>query len=125
VNKYEKLVNEYGSFGDYLDKTDIVCKSLQNKEIYLSAEGLVFPCCWTAGRLYKSYHKIGQDQMWKFIDDIKNINAHHTPIRQIIDGNFFKKIEKSWYLSSCENGKLEVCAQKCGKGFDAFGDQWK
>lgn len=125
VNDYEDVIAKYGSFNEYLDQTDIKCKSLQNKEIYISAEGLIFPCCWTAGRLYKTYHKIGQDQMWKFIDDIKNINALYTPLRNIIDGDFFKRIEKSWYIPSCNQGRAEVCAQKCGTGFDPFGDQWK
>lgn len=125
VNQYEKVLESYGTFDRYLDSTDIFCKSLENKEIYISAEGLVFPCCWTAGKLYKAYHKIGQDQIWKFIDDVKNIDAHETPIRNIIDGNFFKTIENSWYIPTCSQGKAEVCAQKCGKGFDAFGDQWR
>jgi len=125
VNAYEDLIEKYGSFNNYLDQTDIVCKSIKNKEIYISAEGLIFPCCWTAGRLYKTYHRIGQDQIWKFIDDLKNINALETPIRDIIEGDFFKRIEKSWFIPSCELGRAEICAQKCGKGFDAFGDQWK
>jgi len=125
VNSYDNVVSEHGTFDEYLDKTIIQCKSLKNKEIFVSAEGLIFPCCWTAGRLYKSYHKIGQDQIWKFIDDINNINGLKLPLREIIDGNFFKKIENSWNISSCSRGKAKVCAQKCGVGFDAFGDQWK
>ena len=63
--------------------------------------------------------------MWSYIDDIKNINALYTPLRKIIDGNFFKNIEKSWGLASCSQGKSKVCAEKCGIGFDVFGDQWK
>ena len=125
VNDYEKLINKHGDFNSYLDATDIICKSLKTKEIYISAEGLVTPCCWTAGKLYKAYESIGQNQMWSYIDDIKNINALHTPLRKIIDGNFFNKIEQSWNLPSCSQGKSKVCAEKCGTGFDAFGDQWR
>lgn len=125
VNKYEELIDEFGTFSNYLDSTDIKCKSIQKKEIYVSAEGLVTPCCWTAGRLYKTYHYIGQDQMWKFIDDVNNINALHKPLRDIVEGDFFKKIEQSWYIPTCSQGKSEVCAQKCGTGFDPFADQWK
>ena len=75
VNEYDRLVETHGSFQEYLDTTEINCKSLKTKEIYISAEGLVTPCCWTAGRLRKSYQKPGTDQMWSFIEDIKNINA--------------------------------------------------
>jgi MoaA/NifB/PqqE/SkfB family radical SAM enzyme len=125
VNTYDDLITKFGSFQNYLDNTVISCKSILNKEIYISAEGLIFPCCWTAGRLYKTYQKIGEDQIWNFIEDLEKINAKNVPLRKIIDGDFFKKIEKSWSLSSCKEGKAEICAQKCGNGFDAYGDQWK
>ena len=125
VNDYEKLIEKHGDFNSYLNETIIKCKSLQTKEIYISAEGLVFPCCWTAGRLYKSYEEIGQNQMWSYINELNDINALNNPIRKIIDGDFFKKIEKSWNLPSCSEGKSKVCAEKCGTEFDAFGDQWK
>ena len=125
VNRYDKLIKSHGTFQEYLDKTKIKCKSIDTKEIYISAEGLVTPCCWTAGNLYKVYEKIGQNQIWSYIDDIKNINALYQPLNEIIEGNFFKKLEQSWNLPSCSQGKSQVCSEKCGTGFDAFGDQWK
>ena len=124
VNKYDRLVKTHGSFQEYLDQTPIKCKSLITNEIYISAEGLVTPCCWTHGRFYKAYQKIGENQIWSFVDDVKNINALHTPLRDIIEGGFFKKLEASWNLPSCSDGKSVVCAEKCGSGFDAFRDQW-
>ena len=125
VNEYDKLVKRHGSFQDYLDRTKIKCKSLDNNEIYISAEGLVTPCCWTAGRFYKAYQEIGENQIWSYFDDLKDINALHTPLRYIIEGGFFKKLQKSWNLPSCADGKSIVCAEKCGTEFHAFGDQWK
>ena len=119
------MIKSHGTFQEYLDKTKIKCKSIDTKEIYISAEGLVTPCCWTAGNLYKVYEKIGQNQIWSYIDDVKNINVLYKPLNEIIEGNFFKKIEQSWNMSSCTQGKSKVCAEKCGTGFDAFGDQWK
>ena len=53
VNSYDKLIKSHGSFEEYLDQTKIKCKSLITNEIYISAEGLVTPCCWTHGRFYK------------------------------------------------------------------------
>ena len=125
VNKYNRLVKTHGSFQEYLDQTSIKCKSLITNEIYISAEGLVTPCCWTHGKFYKSYQEIGQNQIWSYIDDIKKINALHTPLRDIIEGGFFKNLEASWNLPSCADGKSTVCAEKCGSGFDAFQDQWQ
>jgi len=125
VNEYDKLIKQYGTFEDYLDTTDIKCKSIGAREIYISAEGIVTPCCWTAGKLYKAYEQIGQNQIWSYIDDIKNNNALYKPLNEIIEGDFFKKIEQSWNITSCSQGKSKVCAEKCGSGFDAFGDQWR
>ena len=125
VNTYDKLVESHGTFQKYLDQTKIKCKSLITNEIYISAEGLVTPCCWTAGKLYKAYEEIGKNQIWSYFDDLKDINALHTPLRDIIEGGFFKKLQKSWNISSCADGKPKVCAEKCGTGFDAFSDQWK
>ena len=126
VNNYENLIKQHGSFEKYLDDTTINCKSLSTKEIYISAEGLVTPCCWTAGKLYKTYEQLGQNQIWSYLDnDLNTINALQRPLREIVNGNFFLNIEKSWNLSSCSVGKSKVCAEKCGSGFDAFGDQWK
>ena len=124
VNEYDKLIKQHGTFQDYLDTTKIECKSLKKREIYISAEGLVTPCCWTAGKLHKVYREQSK-QIWSYIDDIKNINAFHKPLNEIIEGDFFKKIEQSWNITSCSRGKSKVCAEKCGSGFDAFGDQWK
>ena len=125
VIDYDKLIKRHGSFQDYLDRTKIKCKSLDNNEIYISAEGLVTPCCWTAGKFYKAYEEIGENQIWSYFDDLKDINALHTPLRDIIDGGFFEKIQKSWNISSCADGKSIVCAEKCGTEIHAFGDQWK
>jgi len=126
VNDYEKLIDMHGNFSSYLDATKIKCKSVDNKEIYISAEGLIFPCCWTAGRIYKSYEKIGENQMWSFLNnDLNSINALKLPLREIIEGDFFQNIKQSWSMISCSHGKSKVCAEKCGSGFDAFGDQWR
>jgi MoaA/NifB/PqqE/SkfB family radical SAM enzyme len=124
VNDYEKLLEKYGNFDNYLDSTDIRCKSLMNNEIYISAEGLVTPCCWTAGRFYKPYQKLGTDQIYKFVDTIDSINCKILPLRDIIDGHFFKNLEDSWLIPTCEQGKSKICAQKCGEEFDPFSAQW-
>jgi len=55
LKKESYIVNKYGSMINYLDQVEIDCKVLKNKELYISAEGLVLPCCWLAGQLYKWY----------------------------------------------------------------------
>jgi hypothetical protein len=105
---------------NYLDVAEIEPKCIKKKEIYISAEGYVFPCCWTAGQMYKWWQKPGEAQIWEHINQ-HNINAKGTPIEDIVN-KFFNSIEKAW-----EQGpnRLKVCALKCNKAFDPFSAQWQ
>lgn len=125
VNEYDLLIERHGSFDKYLDQTEINCKSLQANEIYISAEGLVTPCCWTASRFYKMYERIGENQIYKFVNDMKKINILHTPMRAIVEGDFFQNLSASWNIKSCKKGKAKICAEKCGIGYTAFKDQYE
>ena len=57
TKKIDSLVEKHGSMDNYLDKCKINCKVAQEGNIYISAEGLLMPCCWTASRMYKWWHK--------------------------------------------------------------------
>ena len=122
--KEKDIVAEHGSMDLYYDVTPIKCKAIDKSEIYVSAEGHVFPCCWTAGQQYKWYWKPREAPIWKLIGDPKNISLRNHSLRDIIEGPVFKAIEDSWSCSSVKNGKLKVCANKCGIGFDAFSEQY-
>ena len=63
--------------------------------------------------------------IWKLIEDPNNISLRHHSLQDIVEGPFFKAIEDSWSCSSIKDGKLKVCANKCGIGFDAFKAQWE
>ena len=41
----------------YYDAAPIVCKVKKENSLFITAEGLALPCCWTAGRMYKWWHK--------------------------------------------------------------------
>ena len=64
------------------------------------------------------------DNNFKLIGDPDNISLRKHTLNEIVDGPFFKAIEDSWSCSSVKNGKLKVCANKCGIGFDAFSEQY-
>ena len=108
----------------YYDKTPISCKAIEQSEIFFTAEGHVFPCCWTAGQQYKWYWRPREAPIWKLIGDPDNISLRKHTLNEIVDGPFFKAIEDSWSCSSVKNGKLKVCSNKCGLGFDAFSEQY-
>ena len=117
----------FGSMGDYFNKTDISCRAQVEKSIYISSEGLVFPCCWTAGQMYPWYQKPNSTQISKIIDQLPDgkdhINLKARTLQEILESPFFtNQIPLRW-----EQGidRLTICARMCGKSFDAFGGQFK
>lgn len=129
LNKQEQLIQYFGSMDNFYDVSDIKCRVKDIFSVYISAEGLVLPCCWTAGRLYKWWHTtLKQDSIWKFIDDAGGkdaINAKLVGIDGALLTGLFDTIEKSWEIKGCANGRLKVCAMKCSKEFDVVNSQWQ
>lgn len=125
----EALVQKYGHLEKYLDQTHVECKVDAERSVYVSAEGFIFPCCWTANQLYPWYLEPRSSQMWSLINTLpekeKSISARNQSIQSIVESAFFDKIEKSWKLPSTKLGKLKPCAKTCGKEFDPFREQFK
>lgn len=110
-----------------LDLSDIKCKVAEEKSVYVSAEGIIQPCCWTAGQMYVWYHSSEGTQIWDAIKQVgkDSLNAKINTLESIVDGLYFQKvIPDSWDKPSCAEGKLSVCAKTCGK-YDAFAEQFK
>lgn len=128
LKKQNSIIEHYGSMDKYYDQTPIRCKVKGEGNLFITAEGLALPCCWTAGRMYKWWHKNPQiEQIWKFINSVggkETLNAK-TGLEKVFETGIFDMIEQSWQISSCENGKLKVCAMKCGVEFDPFISQFK
>ena len=126
--KQKEIEKSYGSMREYYDTCDIKCKVIENKSIFITAEGLLMPCCWTAGRMYKWWHKDYRvEQIWDFIDNAggkAGISVIDNTIESVMNGRMLDTMEQSWYKDSISNGKLGVCAQKCGSEFDPFGAQF-
>lgn len=124
LKKEDKIVEKYGSMKGYLDQTEIDCKVVKQKEIYISAEGVVLPCCWLAGQMYKWYFPPKSTQVWELIEK-RDINIHNSSIQEIFDSGIFDEIQGSWSKPTVQSGKLKTCAMKCGRELDQFGDQFK
>ena len=125
----DKLVEKYGSMENYYEVSEISCRVKPTGSIYLSAEGLVLPCCWTAGRMYKWWHKDPKvEQVWQFIDRAggkEAINALNVGLEGVFSTGIFEMIEDSWSIKGCGNGRLKVCAMKCSKQFDVVDSQYQ
>lgn len=129
LGKYDALTSQYGSMDAYYDVVPIKCKVKDEGNLFITAEGFALPCCWTAGRMYKWWHKDPKtEQIWQFIDAVGGkdaIDAKKTGLRAVFDTGIFNNIENSWNIKGCSNGKLKVCSMKCGIEFDPFGEQFK
>jgi MoaA/NifB/PqqE/SkfB family radical SAM enzyme len=129
LKNQNNILTKYGSMDQYYDIAPINCKVKDDGNLFITAEGIVMPCCWTAGRMYKWWHKDFQvEQIWEFINDAGGkdaLNAKINGLDAVFETGIFDKIEKSWNKSSCKDGKLKVCAMKCGAEFDPFAEQFK
>ena len=61
--------------GDAVDRlthlmtTPITCRAVAQRTLYVTAEGLVFPCCWL-GSLYPRQAPADRPQLWRLIDSL-------------------------------------------------------
>jgi MoaA/NifB/PqqE/SkfB family radical SAM enzyme len=126
--QYDAIVNNYGSMDNYHDAVEISCKVKKSNSLFITAEGLALPCCWTAGRMYKWWHKDPKvEQIWSLIDSVGGIESISAlnGLQQVFDTGIFEQISNSWSKSDCRSGKLKVCAAKCGVEFDPFTSQFQ
>lgn len=128
LSKESSLIAKHGSMENYYDSAKIRCKVKDEASLFITAEGLALPCCWTAGRMYKWWQKNPRtEQIWQMIDAVGGKHAldARNGLKQVFDTGIFDSIERTWSMKSCSDGKLKVCSQKCGEDFDAFREQFE
>ena len=109
----------------FLNETQINCKIIREKSIFVSAEALVFPCCWTAS-IYNYPGGQKQQQLYKLLDgNYENLSLFKRSLKSIVDGKYFDRIFASWNMPAISQGKLLHCADNCSKVIDRFSDQFR
>ncbi len=106
------------SYRSYQSTADIHCKAAAHRRLYVSAEGLVFPCCWT-GALYPPGKPAGLAQVWDLVralpDGKASLDARHRTIRSIVEGPLFQRlVPAGWEKRPVTEGRLEPCVRACG-----------
>lgn len=100
----------------------IDCHAKKYKEIYVAADGRVFPCCFMGSQFYLAgKYNFENKQTQQFFDeiDINQQSLYKNTLRNIITSEWFqKKIPSTWALPSLRDGKLSVCSSYCGKEFN-------
>jgi MoaA/NifB/PqqE/SkfB family radical SAM enzyme len=94
----------------------IVCKAVQQSQIYVSATGGVSPCCW----LDFDWIFPSQDSRIDYIERVAQFpNLNKITLKEIFDSKYFDKIESTW-----TNKPLQECSKQCGI-FDRLGAQFE
>ena len=129
INKNYQTVNfinnNHGSLTDYAASTCISCNSKRISEVYIGADGFVFPCGWLHDRLYGPEVETHPDhvKIKKLLSQaggITKTNIFYSSLEDIIDGGWFDFIEKSW---SDPEFRLERCGIMCGDTLNLIGCQ--
>jgi MoaA/NifB/PqqE/SkfB family radical SAM enzyme len=104
-------------YEDHLDTTSIECLARAKKRVFLSAEGLVFPCPYLA-HVYLAHQPSGAAQVLRLLESHGGTGAldgRRQSVRNIVEGRFFQRsVPDSWDLPGIAAGRLAVCADLCG-----------
>ena len=105
VNGFEKPIE---SIHKDLPKLNLNCDHLQKKEIYISADGSVFPCCYLGFYPDTMIHH-GNQQLKGMV---KENNALVYDLEHCLQ--WFDQVEQSWAKPSIAQGRLFTCVSCCG-----------
>jgi MoaA/NifB/PqqE/SkfB family radical SAM enzyme len=109
---------------EYANNTSINCNAFRIKEIYIGADGFVFPCGWLHDRLYGPEEETHSDRA--LITDLmiqaggnKYTNIFYSSLEEILQGPWFDIIKQSW----TNDNRLERCGVMCGSDINLIKDQ--
>lgn len=132
LENLKALIKKFGSLDRYFDEVPIDCKAKKYQSIFISATGLVFPCCWAYHQSnYGTFYNVtdslelGVEKILHQIGGVDQISAKKRPLKDIVEGEFFRQIEESWHLQGLKNGRLKLCARSCGTYLDLHGNQFE
>jgi MoaA/NifB/PqqE/SkfB family radical SAM enzyme len=104
LKSFDKVKDSY--FESSSLKEIIDCSAKKNKEIYVSANGSVLPCCHMESCVLYDDEDI--------LDYSKKINMYPSlykqTLKEIFDSLYFRKIQQTW-----DNEPLTACSKMCGK----------
>lgn len=95
------------------DKEEIQCLSLFYKELYVSCESIIYPCCWTARHARNIYMgrktKDGFSNLFKEHDGRNTFDLEKNTVEDMLQSIFFQRLTECWNI-----GLPQICLKKCG-----------
>ena len=114
-------------YARYLGATPIACRAAAQREIYVSAQGEVFPCCWLA---QVQGDAPGEDArqtialLGATAGGRRSLDGRAQPAESIAAGPFFRAVAAGWTADPGEGAtRLRTCAKQCG-AHDFFAAQF-
>jgi MoaA/NifB/PqqE/SkfB family radical SAM enzyme len=107
--RMQYLENSWDNIKDADVSSKIECYSNRNSEIYVTANGEVYPCCWLG--FYPMYDNSRPSNV-QLREIVKNNNALTNGLKQSIE--WFNEVEKTWDLPTVRDGKIYECNRTCG-----------
>ena len=119
------IINNYKNI---LDKTKIDCYALHLKEVYITAQGNVFPCCWLGLIPYNSSNERSElniireeilRQYHHLIDSLGSLVAlsgFNNSLKTIIESEPYQTVWNDYWNTN----KLITCARTCGSVPEIF-----
>lgn len=106
----------------YLDSLSVKCYAIENSNVYISAEGLVFPCCHTASIFLLEDELVPAEYGWikraKQELNKDEISLYKNSLENILTSATFLGIKNSWNQKMSQ-GRNPLCAVICGKCDDS------
>lgn len=88
---------------------NISCIHKRNKELYIAADGTVYPCCFLGFYPTTMAHPGNQELK----ELVKENNALQYPLEHCL--NWFEQVEQSWNRDSIANGRTYQCVTTCNR----------
>lgn len=123
-SNFDEIVQEYGSWSNYVDSTEIECKFKKQNALFVDFEARLWPCTWVGAPIYfagadniqkQQIHKILTHYSWHFN------SLRHYNLQEVLNHDWFKsQLIESWHGKQSDNpiGKLMSCGRTCGTSYD-------